>query len=260
MSSLVIQTHTGLGDHIIANGMVHAYAEDHDKVYVPHIAMFGKSIRALYAGYDNIETVELPDIDVVQKGMHLITDLLQKTGSEYMGICDPHLHYTKRNVFDKEGKLVQMFTAINFDRQFYELAGLHFSVRYTNCKIPDSTEKSINLYKQLSKEKDYILVHNGSSQSDSYPLHIKQISNNSSLPIIEIKPGITNNVFDFVDLIKNAKEIHAVGSFFQCLVDSMIPQTSAELYYHNIMMKHESQINCAWNDKRWKLVDYDRKY
>ena len=86
------------------------------------------------------------------------------------------------------------------------------------------------------------------------------IKNSNNLPIVEIKLGLTENIFDFVDLIKNAKEIHAVGSFFQCLVDSMFDKTSADLNFHNIMMKHDTQLNCGWNDNRWNIIEYERKY
>ena len=256
MNKLVLHTHTGLGDHIITNGMAHSFAEDYDVVYVPHIKMFGESIRALYKDHPKIQPVELPDIDINLKGRHLIKQIVDENSAEYIGICDPYLSYPRRLVFNKDGELQWVHVATNFDRQFYELAGMHFSVRYTSCKIPESTETSKALYDKLSNGKEYILVHNSSSQSSGYDL---QINNPNNLPFIEIKPGLTNNVFDFVDLIKNAKEIHAVGSFFQCLVDSMFDKTAAALYFHNIMMKHDTQINCGWNENRWNIIEYDRK-
>ena len=255
MNTIVAHTHTGLGDHIITNGMIHSFAEDYDKVYVPHIKMFGESVRSLYAGYDKIETVEFPDIDINLHGQHLIDALIHDTNSEVARICDPYLYYPRRLILDKDGKLCYVHTATNFDRQFYELAGMHFSYRYTKCRIPPSTDKSNELYQTLSKGKNYILVHSNSSQSEGYPLSI-----DSNLPVVEIKPGITDNVFDFVDLIRNATEVHVVGSFFQCLVDSMWNDVKGKLFFHNIMMKHDTQINCIWNNNSWNVVEYDRKY
>jgi len=261
MASLVLHTHTGLGDHIITNGMAHSFSKDYDLVYVPHIKMFGESVRALYGGFESkIKTVELPDIDINLKGRHLIKNLVDETNSEYIGICDPYLYYPKRLICNSEGKLEYRNIATNFDRQFYELAGMHFSVRYEECKIPDSTDKSKEIYNKLTNDEDFILVHNGSSQSAAYPLSIKQSSKFLGLKIVEIKPGITNNVFDFVDLVKQAKEIHVVGSFFQCLVDGMYNQTNANLVFHNIMIKHDTQTNCGWNNNRWTVIEYDKKY
>jgi hypothetical protein len=77
--------------------------------------------------------------------------------------------------------------ASNFERQFYELAGMHYSVRYEDCRIPDSTDKSKEIYNKLTDGKDFILVHNGSSQSTGYPLNIKQVSKYPELKIVEIK-------------------------------------------------------------------------
>ena len=92
------------------------------------------------------------------------------------------------------------------------------------------------------------------------PVALDQVSKHKNLRVVKIQTGITNNVFDFVDLIKKAKEIHVVGSFFQCIVDSMVDQTSADLYFHNIMIKHDAQINCAWNNNRWIQLEYRNKY
>jgi len=261
MSSLVLHTHTGLGDHLITNGMVHAFADRYDKVYVIHLNMFRESIEALYKGFNKIQTVSFPDKDINLYQRDKISDLARDTNSELITIADPFIHYPRRLVLDKDGNLVVVNTPVNFDRQFYELAGMHFSIRYTNCKIPDSNKRSREIYNDLSKGKDYVLVHNTSSQSNTgYPLDMTNSTNYKHLPIIEIKPGITNNIFEFVDLIKNAKEIHTVGSFFHNLVDCMTDLTSARLIFHNIMMKHETQINCFWNNNRWIQLDYDRKF
>ena len=98
MKSLVLHTHTGLGDHIITNGMVHSFTEDYDKVYVPHIKMFSESITALYKGFDKVEPVPLPDIDLNLNGRHLIQKIVDDTKSEYMCIGDPLLVYPSRIV------------------------------------------------------------------------------------------------------------------------------------------------------------------
>lgn len=260
MNSLVLHTHSGLGDHIITNGMVHAFADRYDKVYVIHLRMFSESIRALYSEFPNIKPVDFEDRDINLYQRDKIQQLAADTKSELVSIADPYLYYPRRLVLDKNGSLTAVNTPVNFDRQFYELAGMHFSTRYTRCVIPGSTEKSRKIYNDLSKGRDYVLVHNTSSQtSTGYPISMSETTKFPNLPVVEIKPGITNNVFDFVDLITNAKEIHAVGSFFQCLVDSMTNRTEARLVFHNIMMKHETQINCFWNNNRWDVIDYDRK-
>ena len=105
MKSLVLHTHTGLGDHVITNGMVHSLTEDYDKVYVPHIQMFSESINALYKGFDKVEPVPLPDIDINLNGRHLIQQIVDETKSEYMCIGDPLIYYPARIVMNSKGEL-----------------------------------------------------------------------------------------------------------------------------------------------------------
>jgi hypothetical protein len=95
--------------------------------------------------------------------------------------------------------------ATNFDRQFYELAGMHFSIRYTYAKMPESTDKSLEIYKQLTNEEDFILVHDNSSISSQLPLALDQVSKYKNLKVVKIQMGVTNNVFDF-ELIQNARQ------------------------------------------------------
>ena len=261
MKKLLLHTHTGLGDHIITNGMVHAFTEQYDLVLVPHIKMLNTSIVALYDNFPKIKPVMLPDIDITRNGMHLLQEIREKENAEMVSIADPYLYYPRRLLQNSQGNLEYVNVPTNFDRQFYELAGMHFSYRYTKCRLPESTANSKKILNELSKGGNYILVHNTSSQtSTGYPLQIEQVTKNKGLPVINIVPGITDNVFEFYDLIVNASEIHAVGSFFQCLVDSLWEKVSCPMFFHNIMIKHDTQINCRWNDNRWMVLDYDRKY
>jgi len=259
--SLVLHTHTGLGDHLITNGMAHKFSEVYDIVYVPYIKMFKDSIVSLYRKFPKIVPVEFPDIDVTLHGMDLINDLQKKTDSDIVHISDPHLHYPARLLY-KGNDLVMMGVATNFDRQFYELADMPFSVRYTHASIPASTKSSKELYNSLVRPSEpYKLVHNTSSQSENgYPIDLTIGNNKQDIPVIHISPKLSKNIFDYVDLIENAAEIHAVGSFFQCLVDSMVHRTKANLFFHDIMTKHDTQINCKWNNNRWCVVTYNRKF
>lgn len=261
MTSLVLHTHTGLGDHFITNGMVHTFAERYDKVYLVHLSMFSETMNCLYNDYSNITPVAFPDLDINLYQRDKVVALAKETNSELISIGDPYLSYPRRLVLDRDGNPTFINTAINFDRQFYELAGLHFSTRYTNCKLPQKTNRSNELLMDLTGGKKFKLVHNTSSQTTTgYPIEINFESTNEEHLLIEVKPGITNNVLDFVDLVYNAEEIHTVGSFFHSMVDCITQKTAAKLVFHNIMMKHETQVNCFWNNHRWMIIDYDRKY
>jgi hypothetical protein len=260
MKNILIHTHTGLGDYFITNGIMHSYTLNYDKVYLIYIKMFRETVQELYKGFESITPIEFPDVDVTKTAMREVRQTAQNLNAEMISLADPYLHYPERLIFNKDQNLVKLNVAVNFDRQFYELAGLPFACRYTNCRIPAKTERSEEIYQTLSGGEDYILIHGGSSQQDDYGLAIDQLTSYKDLKRVYIKPGVTNNVLDFVTLIERAKEIHAVGSFFQCLVDSMVKRTKADLIFHDVMMKHETQVSNKWNDYRWKVVNYGVKY
>jgi len=255
MASLFVNAHFGLGDHIIANGMIHYFAEKYDKVYVPHLKMYNKSLTSLYQNYEKIEPIEFPDIDLNLYGKHLLQEFINKTNSEYLMVGDPYLQYTPIHFLTSNGFYTKN-VCINFERQMYEVAGLHYFYRYNYTKIPKSTTKSLELLKDLSKNKPYRLVQSSGSGGE-YSLDFSNSNNN--LHTIKIEPGYTENVFDFYDLIINAEEIHTIGSFFQPYVDSLHNETSAKLFYHSILAKHMSNINSILNNYRWDIIDYRYK-
>lgn len=260
MTKLLLHTHTGLGDHIICNGMVHAYSEVCDIVYVPYRQFFKESMTTLYEGFDKIKLLEFPDIDIT-RNKHLLEDFANKNNCSMISAADPEIQYT--NLLRKlpGGRIAHANLAIGSDRQMYEIADLPFSMRYTKCRIPQTTKNSKNLYDALYKGRDYMLVHKYSSnKNDGYPVNLNAGGNINNLDIIEIKDGITNNIFDYMELIYNAKEIHVVPSSVGCLVDSVVDRTNAKLFFHNIKASVETQVNCRWNNNRWFIVGYEEMY
>jgi hypothetical protein len=256
MSSLVINAHMGLGDHIISNGMVHYFAEEYDTIYIPHYERYGISIRSLYEGYDNIITCEYPDNDADKYGEQLTNYLVNATGSEYLAVGHPYLSYTRFLFFEDKNTLVSKRICIDFERHMYENAGLHYSFRYSHCKLPKSTKASRYLLNTLTKGEPYRLIQSAGSKRE-YPLDLSFSDNN--LLTIKIEKGHTDNVFDFYDLIINAKEIHVIGSFMHPYVDSLFSVTSADLYYHSIVCEHVSTINSTLNKYCWNIIDYRYK-
>ena len=255
MNKLLLHTHSGIGDHIICNGMVHSYAEKYDIVYVPHLKMYGESVRTLYDGFSKIIPVEFPNIDL-NRNRHLLQDFAIKNNAEMISIADPDIQYSNHLRILEDGNAHWVTLAIGSDRQFYELADLTFSTRYNKCHIPENTIKSEELYVKLSNKKPYVLVHRYSSgRKLGYPLVI-----NTHLNVVEITENITNNIFDYLTLIKNANEIHVVPSSIGCLVDSIATKIKAKLFFHNVKCSVETQVNCKWNNFRWIVVDYNRKF
>jgi hypothetical protein len=83
-----------------------------------------------------------------------------------------------------------------------------------------------NVMSYLNVGEDYIFVHDKCSTGD-YKLDIKS-------DLRQIKPDkipCESSIFDWIGIIENAKEIHAINSSFVHLIDSV--KTNGKLYYHN---------------------------
>lgn len=254
----IIHSHTGLGDHIICNGLVHKYTEFFDIVYVLHTTKYSESVRALYKDFTNIHTIEADDYVGIHTNEKDLTNLIKvskQLNSKILCISGPKLQKKTLLHWESKDTLRNIIVHPNFERQFYDLAFLDYKCRYLNSKIPTSTLSSKNLYNKLSQGKDYVLIHDNTSENNSYPINTTFIEN-KNLPIIRIKEGLTSNIFDYYDLIVKAKEIHVIASSFYCLVDNIITPEDTPLYFHNIRASYDSVVNNPWNKYKWNILEY----
>jgi hypothetical protein len=157
------------------------------------------------------------------------------------------------------------YFAVNFDRQFYEQAGILFKERYEKFTLPKEIPGVDEVYDKLTEgEKNYIIVHKNSSAEGDYPIDLwtwrrNQIGTIPDTKIIKIEMGQTTNMLSYMRLIENAKEIHCLNSSFFCLVDSVAKRIKPKLFYHDIRMNNITQTNCESNGNRWTIVEYPFK-
>jgi len=130
----------------------------------------------------------------------------------------------------------------NWDRSFYNQLKIDFSERYNSFSLP---KKNPDVLISVPLE-DYILVHDESSIT-SYNLNIE-----TNLKIVKIERGLSDNLFSFIDLIKNAKEIHCINSSVFHLIDSL-NDTTEKLYYHDIRRTDDSEFKVS---DKWKIISY----
>jgi len=256
IKELIFHHHPGLGDHFICNGMVHTYAEQFDKIYLSCRERFLKTIECLYQDYPNIVTKPFDnDWNALESG---VASWAQESKIPYLKIGYDKVIYTYLERENHDSKWV----SVNFDRQFYEQADVLYAARYNKFKLPKEIEGSKELYeKVVGDTKDYILVHDSSSESDGYSFDMFGWRNgqNSDLTIIKIQDNITDNLLQWIDVIRNAKEIHVSPSSVFCLVDSICSGLESDLYFHDLRSNSLFQVNSLLNDNRWIIVDYDEK-
>ena len=212
-----IYHHLGLGDHFICNGLVR-YIIDRDKLNRVSLVVKQSNLRNVERMFRDREEVEFYPVEkdsdfAPQRGVPIL-----KAGFE--------------RCRDAE-----------FDKSFYECVNVPFSERWNSWYVDRDLDKEQEVKSYLNIQEDYIFVHDESS-TGKYKLNIK-----SNLK--QIKPKkipCESSVFDWIGIIENAKEIHAINSSFVHLIDSV--KTNGKLYYHDI---RPSTVGFSLK-KDWELV------
>jgi hypothetical protein len=244
----------GLGDAFVMSPIVHKVSKDYDKIYFP-------------ARHSNYETVKclFQDNPKVEVFSYVVHEDIGKwlADKDCVSINPPDIKTTELQL---PGINVPVPVPIYWDRQVYEYYDMTFSSRYSEFKLPKNIEGVDELYQSLTNgDANYCLLHQQTFHHTSgmLDLHIQQWRSQYNLPpmkIIEITPDITANMLKYVKLIENAKEIHCVSSSFFNLVDSIFERTNANLFFHDIRATAMMQINSKWNNNRWNVVKYHRKF
>ena len=233
-----IYTHFEMGDSIICNGLIR-----HLLTKIDHITLFGKkkleeSMRWMYRDCSDVsliffETYEEANAYIQKNNPRPIL----KYGFEYIS----HYEHLK-------------LSGLPFDAMYYQLANLPPSLRWDGFHVQRDMEREKAFFNTFGiKENEYIFVHDMYSTG---PAFMKSDIFLPSYPIIKPIEGKTENIFDYLYLIENAKEIHCVCSAFKNLIDSMTT-IKCPLFFHKnrgSFDKFKLWISSCGLD--WKHVEY----
>jgi len=219
MSSMVLYHHLGLGDHFVCNGLVHQMSTQHDTIYLPCKTANYPTVEYLYSESPKIKVFKIDKDEFAEIGAFasLLDIMIMMVGFQN---CDVK----------------------NWDRSFYKQLNIDFSERYNSFYLPKQKPSPI----LEPPSEDYILVHDEASVC-KYNLDI-----DSNLKIVKIENGITNNLFSYINLIYNAKEIHCINSSVFHLIDSLKGITD-KLFYHDIRRTDNSEFKLS---EKWKVITY----
>lgn len=234
-ATVILYHHLGLGDHFICNGLVYHFASQFQEIILPCWRRNFITVQSLYSQAPNIKVLPIDDepqdienyarenkLPILPVGFHYIHEFISTTGGPWHDA-------------------------------FYAQYGIPLEYKYTQFFAPH-TENADTLYNKVVTEPDYILVHNGSSESNGYPIDIVQGRRASQVKnLVKITPNISDNLLDWVSVMKGAREIHAVNSSVFWLVDSL-PDIKADLYYHDI--RNALPLNPC---DKWKIINYKNK-
>jgi len=134
----------------------------------------------------------------------------------------------------------------DFDRSFYDSVGVSFNERWDSWDLYRDKVQEQKLFDDLKIEDDYIFVHDLSSVG-KYDLNIQS-------DLRKIRPEklpSEETIFDWVGVIEEAEEVHAISSSFVHLIDSF--NLNNKLYFHNIKSGDGMGFSLK-ND--WTFINY----
>ena len=200
--NLYVYQHLGLGDHIMCCSLIRELSKKYET-----ISLFVKkhnyfSVKNMFDDL-NISLITVNNDSEVRKFISGKNNVL-KIGHEFL---DEHK---------------------NLDISFYEQLGYNINLKWTEFHVNRNHEKEKELFQHFYiKEKEYIFVHED--------INRKYIINKNFLPqgYPHIRPeaDLTNNIFDYLYLIENAKEIHCIPSSFMFIVDCMKIKTEKNVVH-----------------------------
>lgn len=198
MKDLLIYHNLGLGDHILTNGLVRHFAKLEPKriIHVPCKAHNCPSVKWMFSDVDNISVTPVTDdlgADKFAGELEAcnISEVLRLSASWPDGSNPPK----------------------GFDEAFYLSAGVPFEERWSGFYAPPSANPVMPLSFELGSP--YVFAHEDKARGF--------IISHSKLPAeipIFFTDDRTKNIFDWMRIIYNAREIHCIPSSFSVLVDS----------------------------------------
>jgi hypothetical protein len=235
-----------LGDCFVYTGIINYYADRCKQLHVPAKPENYQTLKTLYESHPNIKVVALT---LEEEEQYINHHKLSKVITDWGMYC---------TIID------QVPCSVLWDEQIYTNFEIPFGYRYSNFRLPKTIDGSQELYDRLYQGRPYALIHSRTSHyPNGMPILIEKYRQSIALPaidLIEIKLEITNNMLHYVELIKNAAEIHCVSSSFFCLVDSIHSETTAKLYFHDSRASSIERVNNRWNKSCWKIIRYPYRY
>ena len=233
MDEIVFSHGWGLGDAFIHNGIVNTYSNFFEQI---HLAC-------------HIEN--LPTLECLYKDNHKVK--LFKCNDPVYSMGEHMRQYAKENnitqIFNRSMNRNDYYRP-TMEKDFYSYYNLDFSLRYLQFKLPQNIPNQEKLYNQLIKQKPYCLINQWCSEGKI------NYSVNNNLSQVYLEPGHTNNMLEYMKIIREADEIHCIDTSWYHLIESI--NIKANLFFHplrhNAYKNKDMLINIS---DKWNLVKYD---
>jgi|MDSZ01.2.fsa_nt_gb hypothetical protein len=211
--------HLGLGDHIICQGIVNNLSKLYDRFFIVAKNHNVKSIEHMCSELENVVVLGVPDDETAMQVVRVWPD-----ERILVGIFGENWHYQPNE----------------FDKVFYEQLSIDMEQSFN--WTPKDGSQSQKIIDQLCPEEDFCFVHDDTGRDFEIKLETK-------LPIVR-NTIMSETIFDYLPLIRKAKEIHCMDSSFALMIDRS--DIKVKKFLHRYLRK-ESGIPTYQSE--WEIID-----
>jgi len=133
---------------------------------------------------------------------------------------------------------------------FYDQVGIPYEVRKDYFYLERSAKQEENLLKKKNPNGEpFIFIHDDKSRG--FKINKKHLLNDK---LLVIENDVSENIFNFIGVVKKAEEVHCMESSFKTLVDIYCDQE--KLFFHDFR-GHPLGLNSNknWKELKEKLPD-----
>jgi len=242
--SVCIVHHLGLGDQLMLNGMARYLSKKVNTVYIVVKSCHNDTVEFMYRDCKNIVPVFVDSVSP------------QSVWGKVKELNCPPLPLATYDAPDDMWKFVTQGQGSDFSNWahgVYIQAGVNPLYLTSKFKVERDPVREDNLYKKynLENENNYIFVHDQGSGDDGPSINIQ-----TDLKII--RPQLEDtNIFDYLKIIENAKEVHCINSVFAWMVELNKIGTPETNYFHTKLAHtyySPKSVQTVFSDDIWTFV------
>lgn len=245
---LLLATRGGIGDHIISCGLIHHLTSETYNFRNVNLVCWDQWADTLaYLYEDNPRVILHPGKQGPLLGVshekHL-QDMANKEGWKYYSVA------TYAQVDLKK-----------YQEYMYKAVGHPFEYRYSKFSLPQRPLINEELLENNKPKRPYAFVFAWDKFTRGPVKGFRRDLINSELEIVELKPKLTNNLFEWLPIIYDAEEIHCIPGGPFHLVDSVLDKCKAtKFFYHDARRETCFNPNNKFNKECWEFVGYPVKH
>lgn len=237
MKEICIHHHLGLGDHIDLNGMIRFYLmiKKYNRINLFVKSTYYDMIKYMYSDEDRINLIKIDpnlneDLQVFEyMKNHKKIELLRIGFEKY-----PH----GRELLDNK----------NCWEYFYEQMNVPYEVKISCFYIDRNMEEEERVFSKLNPNNEpYIFVHDDPEKG-----YVVDTSNIMDKNLKILRNDKNENLFYFIKILENAKEIHCMESSFKSLIE--IYSRTDKLFFHDFRGHPLGEKT----NKKWRIINYDK--